>query len=145
MEQGLSGDDRGTSESAGVAVLVLFTVIVTASVGVGVLFVDQDASGEIDAEFSYDYFDSRAAILITYESGEQLRAGDVLVAGPGPNVTWNELGPLNGSSTLEPGNRIQLNANNAYGQAIRQYHTIDLVHVAGGNRTVISQWNGASA
>lgn len=142
MTRTLSEDDRGTSESAGVAVLVLFTIIVTASVGVGVLFVDQDDS--VNAEFSYDYFEERTALLITYESGQSFRASNVVVDGPGPNMTWNEIGPLNASSTLEPGAYVQLARSNDYGHAIREYDTVRLVRTGEGNATLLSQWNSSS-
>ncbi len=144
MGQSLSGADRGTSETAGVAVLVAFTVLVTASVGIGVLFVDQDDDG-VDAEFSYDYFEERTAILITYESGREFQANEVRIAGPGPNVTWDEVGRLNASDPLEPGGRVQLSNSNDYGQAIRPYHSLTVVWTGGENETVLSKWNGSSA
>jgi hypothetical protein len=144
MGQSLPEDDRGTSEGAGLAVLVLFTVLVTASVGIGVLFVDQGDEG-LDAEFSYDYFDEQGSVLITYESGQQFRADKVRIVGPGPNVTWDELGRLNASDSLEPGARVQLSGTNEYGRAIRGYHTVKLVWTANNNQTLLSQWNGSSA
>jgi hypothetical protein len=144
MGHNLPADERGTSESAGVAVLVLFTVLVTASVGIGVLFVDQDADEGPEAEFSYDYFGERRALLVTFESGDEFRAGNVVVTGPAMNKTWNEIGPLNESSTLEPGSRVLLNANNEYGQSIREFQTIKMVRVQGDNETVLSTWTGSS-
>lgn len=144
MGQSLPEENRGTSEGAGLAVLVLFTVIVTASVGIGVLFVEDEDEG-INAEFSYDYFEERGSILITYESGQQFQANNVRISGPGPNVTWDELGRLNASDSLEPGSRVQLTKTNEYGQAIREYHTVQIVWTANSNQTVLSQWNGSSA
>lgn len=144
MGQSLATDDRGTSESAGLAVLVLFTVVVTASVGIGVLFVDQDSEG-IDAQFSYDHFEGQDSLLITYESGQQFQASNVRIVGPGPNVTWDEMGRLNASEQLEPGGFVQLSKTNEYGQAIRQYHSVQVIWTANSNQTVLSQWNGSSA
>jgi len=54
-------DDRAVSEGAGVAVLVLLTVAVTASVGLSVMTAP-NASSDVDAEFSFKPLGDRLLI-----------------------------------------------------------------------------------
>jgi hypothetical protein len=136
------GDDRGVSEGASIAALVVLTVVVTASVGVGVLFIDSGEENRFNATFSFDHFPQRATLLVTYEGGEELRASNVRIAAPARDVTWAELRDLNGTATLGPGDRAQLNENNPYGARISGDERVVVVYVENENRTVLGAWNG---
>ncbi|MEF8782680.1 MAG: type IV pilin [Haloarculaceae archaeon] len=136
----LDEDCRGVSEGASVAALVLLTVVVTASVGVGVLLVDSTDEGEIDASVSFQYFSERASLLVTYEEGPELEANSVVLRGPTNEVTWATLRGLNESATISPGARAQLNPNNAYGDRISDQDTVTVVVVEGENETVLGTW-----
>jgi len=74
-------DDRGVSEGMSVAALVLLTVVVTASIGVGVLIADEEGENKLGAEFSFQHFSDRQALLITYEDGGNLSANSVVARG----------------------------------------------------------------
>jgi len=134
-------DDRGVSEGASVAVLVVLTVAVTASVGVGVLIADSGADNELGAEFSFQYFSSRQALIITYEDGENISASNVVIRGEN-EVTWAELSELNESEAVTPGTSVQLTENNAYGTEVTENSEVSVSYVDGANRTELATWSG---
>jgi hypothetical protein len=140
MTESLGAETRGVSESASIAALVLLTVLVTASVGIGVLFVDSTDDGGVTASFSLDYFSSRAAVLITYQEGEELTASNLFVEAPADNISWATLRDLNGTATISPGARAQLNPSNAYGSRITNGANVTVVYVENGNQTVLDGW-----
>jgi hypothetical protein len=142
MTDSAGGGRRGVSETASVAVLVLLTVLVAGSVGVGVLFADSTEDGGIDASFSFQYFSERAVLLVTYEEGPELAAGDVRIRGPANTLSWARLRGLNDSATITPGARTQLNDNNPYGNRVSDGGNVSVVYVEGGNETVLSTWSG---
>jgi hypothetical protein len=125
---------------ASVAVLVVLTVVVTASVGLGVLLVDSTDEGEIDAAVSFQYFSERSSLLVTYEEGPELEANRVLLRGPANDVSWATLRGLNESATIAPGSRAQLNPNNEYGARISDQDSVTVVFVEGENETVLGTW-----
>jgi hypothetical protein len=142
MTGSVGGDDRGVSESASVAVLVLLTVLVAGSVGVGVLFADTSGDDSIDATFSFQYFSERAVLLVTYEEGPELGASSLVVRGPADTLSWAQLRGLNDSATVSPGARAQLNANNPYGDRVPEGGNVSIVYVEGGNETLLGSWSG---
>jgi len=138
----VTGDDRGVSEGAGVAALVLLTVLVTASVGMNVLFVGEEDDGGIEAEFDFQHFSERSAMLITYNSGPELTAGNLTVVAPGKNLTWATLRNLNATDQVTPGSRAQLNAQNAYGFRVSSRANVSVVYTQGDNETVLDSYTG---
>jgi len=137
-------DARGVSEGAGVAVLILLTVLVTASVGISVLFVDTGDDTGVQANFTYEYISDRTTLLVTHAGGDELQAGDIVLSGPGTNVTWAAVAGQNGTETVTEGDLVQLSRNSAYGSRVRERDTIRVVYVPeGGNRTVLDTWSGS--
>ncbi len=132
-------DDRGVSEGASVAVLVVLTVVVTASIGVGVLIADTDE--ELDAELSFNHLPQREAMLITYEDGDPLRASNVVISGSN-DVTWATLAGLNETATISQGDRVQLTEANAYGATVTEEANVSVVHVQNDTETVLGDWSG---
>jgi hypothetical protein len=134
--------DRLISETTGVATLVLFTVVVTASVGVGVLFID-DSSGQVQANFTFEHRQESGSLLVTHAGGEDLTAGNVVFEGPRQNVTWAESAGWNESRTVSEGDVVQLSPQGAYGTRISQSDTITVVYLENdGNRTRLDDWTG---
>ena len=126
------------------AALVLLTVLVTASVGMNVLFVgDEDDTG-IQADFEFRYFSGQESLLITYNEGDELVAGNLTVSAPGANLSWAELGRANATDTIEPGALVQLRSNNAYGRDLRPGENITLVYATGTNQTVLETYEVSS-
>ncbi len=137
--------DRLVSETAGVATLVLFTVIVTASVGIGVLFVDEGGAG-IQANFSFDHRSDTSSMTVTHAEGDELRAGNLYIEGPRTNVTWAETAGWNESRMVSEGDIIQLSQQSAYGSSVSQSDTINIVYVDdSGNQTTLDTWNGSES
>lgn len=136
-----SAIDRGVSEMTGIAVLVLFTVLVTASVGLSAIVVDT-GDETVGANFTFEYR-SGETLLVTHESGSQLPGGELLIDGPAPNVTWAEVADLeNASQPVGPGDSILLSEASAYGQPVGGNDEIRILHAPGdGNVTVLDGWN----
>lgn len=123
------------------AVLVAFTVVVTAAVGIGVLFFEDDGD-TVQANFSYSYFSGSSQLLITMERGDGIPAGNILVSGPVNNVTWAMLAGYERNRTIGPGDAVQASRGNAYGADVQGSDTFVILYVPGdGNRTVLSRWN----
>jgi hypothetical protein len=139
----MSGDsgERGVSEGAGVAVLVLFTVLVTASVGINVLFLDDSPDG-IHANFSFEYRQEGGYLTVTHAEGQDLNGSNLYFEGADANASWAELAGANGSITVTQGDIVRLSDGNAYGQRIAPRDTIEVVYIDNGNRTVLDTWSG---
>ena len=134
---------RGVSETVGVATLVLITVLVTASVGIGVLFIDDGDSEGVQANFTFDYQDDSGALVVTHSEGDEIPAGDLVLSGPSANVTWAEAAGWNESRAVSQGDIVQLSGGGAYGQRVSSTDTIRVVYAPEeGNETVLSTWDG---
>ncbi len=131
---------RGVSEGTAVAVLVGFTLLVTASIGVGVLLFEEEPEGP-DLEFSYDYLDDASTLLITIDAGEDLPSENLLVSGPDNNVTWGGLAGYEDNRTVGTGDAVQVGRTNAYGSPVLENDRIDILYErSAGNSTVVGSW-----
>ena len=144
MMKGASRDDRAVSEAAGVAALLLLTVLVTASVGMNVLLVDEDEGSGIQADFEFRYFSNQESLLVTYNEGPELVAGNITVSAPAAELSWADLGNANATDTITPGARVQLRQSNAYGRDLRPGDNITLLYTTGTNRTVLETYEVGS-
>lgn len=136
-------DQLAMSESIGIGVLVGFTVIVTAVVGLNVLVADElsNNSGP-QANFTYDYVEDGELLLVTHSRGDELEAGKIEFDGPGDNVTWAQLANRNETSMVGPGDITQLSADNDYNRRVSARDTIEIYYNENGNRTQLDQWSG---
>lgn len=134
----LDDQDRAISEGAGVATLVIITVLVTASVGMSVLVGMDAGEGEIDGEFRFEQLDDR--LVIGYESGPGLTAGNLYADGPHNNVSWAALTGIDEEDTVTPGDTDQLSPDNAYGSAIDADDDVAMVYITeDGERVVVDR------
>jgi hypothetical protein len=137
--------DRAVSEGLGVAVLVIVTLLVTASIGMGVLIGSEgEGSGDgIDSEFRFEQLDNR--LVITYERGPTLTAGNLYLEGPQNEVTWAAIADIDESASVSAGDTQQLSPNNAYGSAVGSDTVIEVVHVSdNGTRSVLDSRGSAT-
>ena len=133
-------DERAVSEGAGLAALILFTIVVTASVGVNVLFLTDDAGG-IQANFSFEYRQDGGYLTVTHAAGDDLNSSKLYFEGPDSNATWTALAGQNGSVTVTQGDIVRLSDGNAYGSRVASGDAVEVVYVANGNRTVLDTWS----
>lgn len=138
----LSTDRRALSEGVGVAVLVGFTVVVTATVGLNVLVVSETETGPPQANFTYDYVQSSNALVVTHEAGDEFPAGSLVVSGPVAEASWATIAGVENETAIGPGSAVQLSAQNAYGQPVTVNDRIVIYHGTGENRTEIDDWTG---
>ena len=137
---------RGVSESTGVAVLIILTVVATASVGMTVTLVMEDDT-EFGAQFTFDHIEDLEQLLIFYDDGEPLRAGSVHIVGPDNEVTWAELEEMDPDEEIEPSNiPVQLGAggDNAYGSSIGEDDLFEIRYVPedeDDEEIVLAVWN----
>lgn len=138
-----TGDDRGVSEATAVVILVGFTVVVTASVGVGVLFVEDD-DGPPSAEFTFRHYSGNAMLVVEHSSGDPISAGQIQLSSQETSQTWAALDDSrNESDLVDGGAAIQISANNAWGQPVRSTDTVEVHYVHGDNSTLLSAWDGS--
>lgn len=142
MTRGLG--ERGISESAGLAALILLTVVVTASVGINVLFLDSNDGG-IQGNFTFTYREDPGFLTVTYAEGDDLNSSKLYLEGPTANATWTELAGSNSSTTVTDGDIIRMGEQGAYGQRISPRDTIEVVYIKNGNRTVLDSWSGSDS
>lgn len=145
--------DRGTSETMGVAVLILVTVVTTASVGLSVTLLSEAEDGS-ETTFVFDYQENIESMLISYTSGDSLVAGNLVIAGPEGQVTWAQesaLGPDERVESGAPGNTaIVLSESSEYGSSIGQQAWLEIRYTPetddgeDGETVVLATWNGGS-
>jgi len=140
MTTGLATDDRGLSESAGVAILVGITVLVTASVGLNVLVVTDEDTGPPSANFTYDYVEQSSVLLVTHSQGDELEAGKVHFVGADRDVTWAAVAGTNNTTAVERGDLVQLSERNAFGTSVASSTRIEILYEYDGNRTKLDEW-----
>ncbi|WP_340099841.1 type IV pilin [Salinibaculum salinum] len=136
--------DRGVSEGAGLAALVLLTVVVTASVGVNVLFLDDEGGSTTEANFSFEHQSQGSYLLVTHQDGSALPSDRVRIKGPDANVTWAEVAGWNGSREVTRGDLVQLSESSAYGSQVGSRDNIQVLYVyRNGSTKVLDEWNPA--
>ncbi|MHB9286625.1 type IV pilin [Halobacteriales archaeon Cl-PHB] len=140
MADGL--DTRAVSESAGVAILVGLTVLVTASVGMAVVLDDDEGEG-VDAEFRFQYQSEASILLVNHVGGDNISAGSLVVSGSPGNFTWAELGGMDESENVTRGDTIQLSGSGTWGDSISSTDTVRVFYAPDPkNRTELAAWNG---
>lgn len=126
----LSTDSRGLSEGTGVAVLVVITVVATASVGMTATLLSDEDTGAYGAQFTFDYSDDLQQLLIFYDSGDPLRAGSIHISGPDNDVTWAELKEMDPNAMVEPSNiPARLSDANAYGSKVGESDFVEIRYI----------------
>ena len=140
----LSDDRVGMAESSAVAVLIGLTITVTVLVGMSVLvFSDEGPSGP-QANFTFDYVSESSALVVTHAGGDELRAGQLELAGPESRVTWDEVSGQNESDLVGPGDITQLSSSNAYGDSVISGDRITVSLNRSGNVTRLAVWGEES-
>ena len=140
MDQ-LGDDERAVTETAGVAILVGITILVTATVGLNVLVVSEQGPEGPHANFSYDHVDSSGALVITHVKGDEFPAGELVIAGENAETTWAAAASVNETEPIGPGDIVQISQDNSYGKPVRKTSTVRIFHDDGGNRTQLSEWS----
>lgn len=131
---------RGLSEGTGVAVLVVLTVVATASVGMTVTLLNDEGSNEYGADFSFDHAEELKHLLIFYNEGDSLRAGNLVVSGPQNEVTWAQIEGIEPNATVEPSNvPTRLTPGNAYGSEVNEEDFIEIRYYPEGQRNEDSE------
>jgi hypothetical protein len=137
---GSSDRDRAISESASAAILVGITILVTASVGVNVLFVEEQQTGPPSANFTYDHIEQSNTLIVQHEEGDELQAGRIHFVGAGQDVTWAAAAGTNNTTEIGTGDIVQLSQNNAFGTSVTTATRIEVRYEYEGNRTTLSEW-----
>lgn len=136
-------DDRAVSEATAMAILVGFTVLVTASVGISVLVLDAGDGSTVSANFSFDYRSGDAMMLLSHERGDEIPAGELVIEGEPGAVTWAELAGTGPNETVGPGDLVQLSDASAWGAPVSRGDRVEIYHVTdAGNRTLLDAWEG---
>lgn len=141
-------DTRAVSESAGVAALVLITLVATASVGLSVIIVAEDDGDDGGSAFSVDfqYSGDLSQLTVFYNGDEEVQAGNVVIDGPSTNVTWAELAEVSSDEAIRPGDRpVFLNQGSAYGNNVGENDAIRVVYTPPEGEVVTAVWNEAAS
>jgi len=138
-----SDDDRAVSELTSLLTIVVLALLVITVVGVNVLYVQSQTEGP-DATFSYQYFEPQSMLLITFDSGEPIPAGQIEIEGTDRRATWAALNDqMNESTPVGPGTVVRIGPNGAYDQDVDPEETIRVNYLnETGARTTLGTWNG---
>lgn len=140
-------DIRGVSEGTGVAVLVVMTVVATASVGMTVTLVMDEDDGPFGAEFTFDHAEGIDQLLIFYDSGDELRAGSIHIIGETNEVTWAEIEDMEPDAMVAPSNiPARLTSDNAWGTSVSEDDFVEIRYVPDDDdddaeEVVLATWN----
>ena len=133
-------DERAVSESAGVAILVGITVLVTLLVGLNVLIATQTDTSGPNANFTYDHVGSNAALIITHVRGDEFPAGKLVIEGEEAKTTWAAAARINETQKVGPGDIVQIHRDNSYGEPVSTGSKIRVFYERKENRTKLSEW-----
>lgn len=121
--------NRGLSDSAGVAVLVLMTVLGTVSVGMSVFLISGEDEGEFSSNFNFQHQENLELLLVFYDEGDDLRAGSLFVDGPAGNVSWAELTGVGEGAMVSPtGEPVRVGRNTPYGARVPAESYFEIVY-----------------
>jgi hypothetical protein len=133
-------DQRASSETLGVAVLVGMTVLVTAGLGMGVLVMGQQQQAQT-ANVDFTFLGDQ--MIVIYEDSTDRAAGDLYIDGPDGNASWAEL-----ADNKDPGDmvtkkdNIRIGPDTPYGAKADKDARYDLVYFADdGERYVLASVN----
>ena len=143
---GVGDDERAVSEASGAAILVVMTVLVTASVGLNVLILsEQDDTAGPNAEFTFEYFGDASALLVTHNQGDSFEAGNLLLESSRSQATWAAVAGMNDTQQVEPGATVQLSAGGEFGSRVAPEDTVTVYYVAANATKIrLDSWNGTS-
>lgn len=142
----VAADDRGVSESAGVATLIVITLVATASVGLSVVIVAEDNDDDSGFSVDFQYSGDLSQLTVFYNGDEEVRAGDIVVDGPEVNVTWAELADMPENEPVTPGDRpVFLNEGSPYGGNVGENDAVRVVYEPPDDEPVVIVWNEAAA
>lgn len=137
---GTNTQTRGVSETLGVVVLVGMTILVTASLGVGVMIMaDEEAAQTADIGFTH----ISNGLVIEYQDERERVSGNLYIDGPDNNVSWAELEEGTGPEDMVTDNTfVEANADNPYGYSVDEDDYFEIVYfTAEGERFVLATWN----
>ncbi|MFB6162618.1 MAG: type IV pilin [Halococcoides sp.] len=138
-------ENRAVSELTSVAAIVILGLVLVAVVGVNVLYVESTDTGP-SATFSYQYFEPQSMLLVTFDSGDSIPAGQLQIEGKSSEATWDALNDqMNASTPVSPGSVVRIGPQGAYNAPVASDETVTVRYLNGsGSATTLSTWNGTS-
>jgi len=138
----MGADCRAVSESAGVAALLVITVVATASVGLSVVIVAEDGDDGSEFPVEFQYSGDLSQLTVFYNGDQPVAAGDVVIDGPDANVTWAELAGIPADEQVAAGDQpVFLNDASPYGNDVAETDVIRVVHTPPDGEPATAVWN----
>lgn len=136
--------DRAVSEMTAVATLVGLAILLVVGIGLNVLLLSPSDTGPPEGNFTYQHISQANTLVITYEKGDKIRAGDLYVEGQEANATWAALAGKKPDTMIKPGAVVQVGKAGPFGAPVR---TSSRIRIVWRNATLnesaqLSQWSG---
>ncbi|MFB6164274.1 MAG: type IV pilin [Haloarculaceae archaeon] len=135
-ERAFRVDERGltVTNTAATATLVVLAVLLGAGLGAGVLLGTSggDDGGPPEANFTFSYFSQSSALIVTFDHGEEIPAGELRLTNGRGNATWAEVAHTNDSTMVGEGDTVQLSRRSAFGAPVTR------------NQPVYIRWTGSN-
>lgn len=144
MQASPSTDQRGSSETLGVAVLVGMTMLVTVGLGLGVIVMDQQQEQQT-AQVDFTFLGNQ--MIVIYEDPQDRPAGSLYIEGPENNVSWAELDDEKSPGDMVTNrDNIRVGPDSAYDAQVNQDARYDLVFITeDGSRYVLASVNAGGS
>ncbi|MFW6437294.1 MAG: type IV pilin [Halococcoides sp.] len=136
-------EDRAVSELTSIVAIVVIGMVLLAVVGVNVLDADSENEGP-DVTFSYEYLEPQSMLLVEFESGEPIPAGQLEITGSNGEATWAALNDqMNESTPVGPGDVVNVGPDSAYNGRVTPSDAVEIRYLnETGAATTVSHWNG---
>jgi hypothetical protein len=131
------------SESIGVMILLIFTILPLFLLGIGVLI---GAGQEVPPDEANLQFEKiGGSLLITYSSPYEHTAGDVYLRGSEGNVTWAQLTNKTAAGDPIPDTqRVEMGESSAYGHNVQEGEAIEVIYKENGQEYTLGRYGESS-
>lgn len=142
-----SDADRGISEMTAVTTLIGVALLLVVGIGINVFLIAPTNTGPPEANFTYKHLSEGNALIVTHERGDAIRAGDLYIESEDNSATWAALAGSNGSTMVEPDDKIQVSEGGAFDAPVRTSDRIKIVwrNESINETAVLSRWDDKSA
>ncbi|MFB6083658.1 MAG: hypothetical protein ABEJ94_05385 [Halorientalis sp.] len=136
------GDDRAITVTDSIAAgsLVALVVILSAGLGLGVLYSPSEEGNATQATFTFQHFPDGSVLVVTFSQGDPIPAGKLAVVSGETNRTWAMLANVSESTTVSEGSTIQLTGSGRFGKPITTSTRVRVVYITGNGTRVLDRW-----
>jgi len=128
------------NDSMATITLVAFAIVLAAGLGTGILVEDDGTEGAPEANLSFQHYEDDSALVVTYERGDPIPAGDLAIVSGERNVTWATVANESDSTKITEGSAVQLSSASRFGKAVSTGDTVQVIWIGGNETEQVAEW-----